>query len=116
MSKATKPAALELQTAELKNAAMVFRAVNNPLRQKLLSLIHQRGRPNVTSLYKKLRIEQSVTSQHLAILRNSGIVNADREGKFIFYSVNYKRLKDIHVQATNLLDMKGEKPAAKKSK
>ena len=40
-------------------------------------------------------LEQSVASQHLAILRKAGIVNTERDGKFIFYTVNYKRIDEI---------------------
>ena len=49
----------------------------------------------VTDLYVKLRLEQSVASQHLAILRKAGIVSTERDGKFIFYTVNYKRIDEI---------------------
>jgi DNA-binding transcriptional ArsR family regulator len=43
----------------------------------------------------KLRLEQSVASQHLAILRRAGIVSTTRDGKFIHYSVNYARLAEV---------------------
>jgi DNA-binding transcriptional ArsR family regulator len=38
---------------------------------------------------------QSVASQHLAILRRAGIVITKREGKFIFYGVNNKRIAEV---------------------
>lgn len=94
---------LHLDVLTLKKVALVLRAVNHSLRQQLLKLLHQHGKMTVTEIYKKLRLEQSVTSQHLAILRKAGFVNADREGKFIFYSVNYQRLKDVHHFAKGLL-------------
>jgi DNA-binding transcriptional ArsR family regulator len=37
-----------------------------------------------------------VASQHLAILRRAGIVVTQREGKFIYYAVNHKRLLEIN--------------------
>lgn len=50
----------------------------------------------VTEIYVKLRLEQSVASQHLAILQASaGVVQTERNGKFIFYSVNRSRLGQI---------------------
>jgi DNA-binding transcriptional ArsR family regulator len=36
-----------------------------------------------------------VASQHLAILRRAGIVVTDREGKFIYYSLNVNRIAEI---------------------
>jgi DNA-binding transcriptional ArsR family regulator len=49
----------------------------------------------VTEIYAKLRLEQSVASQHLGILRKAGIVNTQREGKMIRYSLNKERIKEI---------------------
>ncbi|MCL4132917.1 UNVERIFIED_CONTAM: hypothetical protein GTU68_015212 [Idotea baltica] len=49
----------------------------------------------VTDIYIKLRLEQSVASQHLAILRRAGVVITERQGKFIYYSLNNERLDQI---------------------
>jgi DNA-binding transcriptional ArsR family regulator len=87
----------------LKKAALILRAINHPLRQQILKLLDQHGRLAVTELYVKLRLEQSVASQHLAILRQAGFVVTERDGKFIFYSVNYNRLKQIELFCTQLL-------------
>ena len=79
----------------LKKAALVLRALNHKLRQQLLKLIKEEKKITVTEIYVRLRLEQSVASQHLAILRKAGIVNTERDGKFIFYTVNFKRLDEI---------------------
>jgi DNA-binding transcriptional ArsR family regulator len=50
----------------------------------------------VTEIYVKLRLEQSVASQHLAILRKAGFVKTERDGKFIYYSVNTERLEELN--------------------
>jgi DNA-binding transcriptional ArsR family regulator len=50
----------------------------------------------VTEIYVRLRLEQSVASQHLAILRRAGIVKTERDGKFIYYTVNHNRIEDIN--------------------
>ena len=55
----------------IKKAAMVLRALNHKLRQQVLKTIHENKRIDVTDLYVKLRLEQSVASQHLSILRKS---------------------------------------------
>jgi DNA-binding transcriptional ArsR family regulator len=79
----------------LKKAALVLRALNHKLRQQILKLIDDKKKITVTEIYVKLRLEQSVASQHLAILRRAGIVLTQRDGKFIYYGVNFKRLEDI---------------------
>ena len=87
---------LHIETNQLRKASMVFRAVNHPLRQQMLKIIHQVGKMTVTELYHKLRLEQSVASQHLAILRGAGLVKTERKAKNIYYSVNYQRLHFVH--------------------
>jgi ArsR family transcriptional regulator, virulence genes transcriptional regulator len=83
-----------------KKAAMILRAVNHKLRQNIILLLEENERLTVTEIYVKLRLEQSVASQHLAILRRAGIVKTVRDGKYIFYSVDKAKLKEI----TGLVD------------
>lgn len=86
---------LKLDLHNLKKAALVLRALNHKLRQQILGLINTQDKITVTEIYVRLRLEQSVASQHLAILRRAGIVSTKREGKFIYYQVNEKRLEEI---------------------
>lgn len=87
----------------VKKAALVLRALNHKLRQQIISLIDGDKRVTVTQIYVKMRLEQSVASQHLAILRRAGIVNTEREGKFIYYTVNFKRIEEINKIANELI-------------
>jgi len=79
----------------MKKASMILRALNHKLRQQVIKLLDEHQKMTVTEIYVKLRLEQSVASQHLAILRRAGIVGTKREGKFIYYSINYGRVKEI---------------------
>src|SRR6187549_1044219 len=79
----------------IKKAALVLRALNHKLRQQLLKLIEEEQKITVTEIYVRLRLEQSVAPQHLAILRKAGIVSTQRDGKFIFYIINHKRIEEI---------------------
>ena len=88
----------------VKKAGLILRAVNHKLRQQILKIIDEHGRITVTELYVKLRLEQSVASQHLAILRKAGFVKTVRDGKFIFYSVNTDRLKELNRFVEELLN------------
>jgi len=87
---------LNVDLHNLKKAAMVLRAINHKLRQQILKLIDDNGKMTVTEIYVKLRLEQSVASQHLAILRKAGFVKTDRDGKFIYYSVSSERLEELN--------------------
>lgn len=94
---------LKVDLLEVKKAALVLRAFNHKLRQQILKLIDESGKMTVTELYVKLRLEQSVASQHLAILRKAGFVKTEREGKFIYYSVNINRMQELNQFVKELL-------------
>ncbi len=84
-----------LDYVELRKAALVLRAVNHKLRQRIIDLLEENQRMTVTDIYVKMRLEQSVASQHLAILRKAGVVQTERDGKFIFYSLDTSRINQI---------------------
>ena len=86
---------VRLDYAELRKAVLVLRAVNHNLRQKMIDLLEEKGKMAVTEIYIKLRLEESVASQHLAMLRRAGVVATERHGKFIFYTINEERLSQI---------------------
>jgi len=86
---------IELDYAELRKAVLVLRAVNHKLRQSIIDLLEENEKMTVTDIYIKLRLEQSVASQHLAILRRAGVVETSRQGKFIFYGLDRSRLNQI---------------------
>ena len=88
----------------LKKAAMILRALNHKLRQQIVRILDENKKLTVTELYIQLRLEQSVASQHLAILRRAGIVKTEREGKFIHYTINHDRISDIMKTVDQLID------------
>ncbi|MGQ0739658.1 MAG: ArsR/SmtB family transcription factor [Bacteroidota bacterium] len=94
---------LKVNLLNIKKASLVLRAINHKLRQQMLRQIDEHGKITVTELYIKLRLEQSVASQHLAILRKAGFVKTERNGKFIYYSVNTSRLGEVNEVVDNLL-------------
>jgi DNA-binding transcriptional ArsR family regulator len=95
---------LKVDLLNLKKASLILRAINHKLRQQILKLIDEAGRITVTEIYVKLRLEQSVASQHLAILRKAGFVKTERDGKFIYYTVNPERLEDLNKFVESLLN------------
>ena len=94
---------LEINILEIRKAALIYRAINHRLRQDMLQLIHSAGKITVTELYRKMDLEQSVASQHLAILRTAGFVSTERDRRFIFYKVNYDTLNFVEEQSKKLL-------------
>ncbi|MBC7566823.1 MAG: helix-turn-helix transcriptional regulator [Pedobacter sp.] len=94
---------IKLDFLHVKKASLILRALNHKLRQQIIKLLDESERLTVTEIYVKLRLEQSVASQHLAILRRTGIVMTQRDGKFIYYAVNYNRVAEVNQFVENLV-------------
>lgn len=86
----------------VRKTTLIFRALNHKLRQQMLELLLETPQMTVTDIFMQLHLEQSVASQHLAILRRTGFVKTKREGKFVWYMINPQRLQQIK-EVTGLL-------------
>lgn len=82
----------QIQQRNLEISSEILRALAHPLRMRILEFIDQHKLINVNKIYSSLNLEQSITSQHLRILRQAGLVETEREGKFIHYKLKYSRL------------------------
>ena len=89
---------------DIKKTASIIRAINHKLRQSIVKLLEENTSLTVTEIYVKLRIEQSVASQHLAILRRANFLITDRKGKKIFYSLNHEYLDHVNKFISSLLE------------
>ena len=77
----------EITNNQLKSVAKTVRAVNHPFRIDILNYLGTEKPKTVSNLIIQFRMEQSVISQHLAILRGVNAVKTKREGKYMYYSV-----------------------------
>ena len=85
---------------KLQESSETLRALAHPLRMRILEFIDRNDTINVNKIYNTLKLEQSITSQHLRILRLAGLVTTTRDGKFIHYSIDYDKI-DLTVDAIN---------------
>ena len=68
------------------DCAEVFRAVGDATRLEVLQILLA-GPARVGELMERLRVEQSLLSHHLKVLRDAGLVVAEREGKHVRYRI-----------------------------
>jgi DNA-binding transcriptional ArsR family regulator len=85
----------------------LMRALAHPLRLQILKQIDEQGEVHVNNIYNMLKIEQSITSQHLKVLRLAGVVKQEKEGKFMNYKINYEILEKAE-RAVNRFLQKGK--------
>lgn len=71
--------------------ARIYKILASPQRLAILNTIRQRE-ATVTELAKVLKMRKANVSQHFAILRHAGFVNARRDGQSTFYKIIDPRL------------------------
>jgi len=97
------PDSLGINLQELKQVELIVKSLNHKLRLAIIKLLTDSPNMQVTAIYGKLKMEQSVASQHLGILRKAGIVSGERNGQSIYYSVNPARIAEISKFANKLI-------------
>jgi DNA-binding transcriptional ArsR family regulator len=72
----------------------IFRALADPSRRAIFERL-TRGEAAVKDLTARFDISQPAVSQHLAALRDAGLVRARREGRLVYYEVEPRGLRPL---------------------
>jgi DNA-binding transcriptional ArsR family regulator len=80
--------------------ATYLKALGDPVRLQIVRAL-QSGPMSVSDLVLLLELEMANVSHHLRVLFHSGIVTTERDGKFVYYTVNKEFLTKRSV-ATSL--------------
>jgi ArsR family transcriptional regulator len=83
-----------------KDLVTVFKALGDPTRLKILELLRSRGKSScdrisagerglcACDIEKAVGLSQAAVSHHMDLLRRSGLVEAEKRGRWIFYRRN----------------------------
>lgn len=84
----------ELSEADAERLAELMHALASPVRLRILSAL--RGGPiTVTELTERLGLGQTTVSNHLRLLRHLSLVDGDRQGRHIYYSLFDEHVVDL---------------------
>ncbi|SEG84566.1 transcriptional regulator, ArsR family [Thermomonospora echinospora] len=77
----------ESEAAEL---ASLFKAIADPVRLRLLSLIacHEGGEACVCDLTAAFELTAPTISHHLKVLKRAGLIDSQRRGTWVYYRLN----------------------------
>jgi DNA-binding transcriptional ArsR family regulator len=89
---------------EIEELAEIFKALSDPTRLRLVKLLGEHGGALcVNALAHRLEVTQSAVSQHLRVLRQAGLVNGQRHGYFVHYSLDRDRLEQYKARLQETL-------------
>jgi ArsR family transcriptional regulator len=78
-----------LDPAQAASLATVFKALSDPVRLRLLSLIasHDGGEACVCDLTPAFDVSEPTISHHLKVLREAGLVTSERRASWVYYRI-----------------------------
>lgn len=84
-----------LSAEQAADLARVFKAIGEPVRLRLLSLIasHAGGEACVCDLAGAFELSGPTISHHLKVLREAGVIEGERRGTWIYYRVRPETLR-----------------------
>ena len=87
-----------------------MKALADPIRREILSLLKQ-GRLSAGEIGEHFDVTAAAISRHLSVLKEAGLIWDEREGQFIYYSLNTSVLEEVLLW---LSDLKGDDPNVEK--
>jgi ArsR family transcriptional regulator len=79
-----------LAAAEADELAPLFKAIGDPVRLRLLSMIacHEGAEACVCDLTSAFELTAPTISHHLKVLKQAGLIDSERRGTWVYYWVN----------------------------
>jgi ArsR family transcriptional regulator, arsenate/arsenite/antimonite-responsive transcriptional repressor len=84
---------------EIQRTAEFLRVVGDANRLRILCLL-QEGERCVCEIWQALDLPQNLTSHHLGVLKEQGLLRSRKKGLKVYYAINKKKL---HAQCAPLL-------------
>ena len=78
----------------IEKAVILLKAVENPIRLQIV-YVHMSGECQVGEMANTLGTRQSLTSQHLSILKFAGVLKSRRDSNKVYYSLANDSIKKI---------------------
>jgi DNA-binding transcriptional ArsR family regulator len=84
-----------MDTKKIERVARQFRVTSHPERSRIIQILDENGKLNVTQIYGKMKMKQAEASHHLTLLLKYDILKKVRQGKMSIYSLNMPVLEKI---------------------
>ena len=72
----------------------VFKALNDPTRREILQLLHEKDM-TAGEIVEQFSMSGPSISHHLDLLKQAGLVNAEKDGQYVYYSLNTTVVDEI---------------------
>ena len=88
-------AELKIEQDELEKAAFILKSIAHPTRLAIIKILSEHGLLAVSEISETLKLEQSLTSHHLNIMKTKGVLESKRDGKSIKYKLKLTEVTQV---------------------
>ena len=81
----------------------LFKALADANRRKILRMLGKKDSMTAGEIADQFTISKPAISDHLKVLRNAGLIYADKQGQFIYYQLNATVMQEITAVLFDLL-------------
>ena len=83
----------------------LLRALADPTRQEIVQILSHEGQQPAAKIYEHFRVSQPAISQHLSVLRESGILKVEKKAQYRVYSLNTETILELEEWTTQVRKM-----------
>ncbi len=87
--------AAEPREASLAAAAALFKVLADATRLAILKQLREQGEVCACRLVACCDVAQPTVSHHLRVLREAGLVRAEKRGLWVYYTLNEPKLREV---------------------
>lgn len=84
-----------ISSEKLNRASEMLKTMAHPVRLAIIDLIRNNIKLSNTDIQKKLNLEQPILSQHLTLMRDKGIIDFEKSGKYSYYFLKQNEFMQI---------------------
>lgn len=84
-----------IESEKLLLAVNMLKVIAHPVRLSIIDLLTENKKMTVLEIQEVLKIEQAVTSQHLTLLEDKGVLLSEKIGRNKYVSMRYPKMKNI---------------------
>lgn len=83
----------------------MFYALSDPTRRKILELLASQGELSATQIYENFTVSPPAISQHLKVLRESGLVKMEKHAQQRLYRINPETVQELEGWSRELMQL-----------
>jgi len=98
---------VELFQKDLQLAASFFKALGHPARLAILNYLAEAKVCMTGDITRELPLSRTTVNQHLAELKDIGLIRGEISGSKVNYCLNYKKLEELNARFGTLISNLG---------